>query len=41
MRAVCYTVNKEKDMRYLIEKGMDIIIGNFPDLAGKIIKEYK
>lgn len=36
-----YTVNKEKDMRYLIEKGIDIIIGNFPDLAGKIIKEYK
>lgn len=36
-----YTVNKEKDIRYLIEKGIDIIIGNFPDLAGKIIKEYK
>ncbi|WP_130891340.1 glycerophosphodiester phosphodiesterase [Fusobacterium ulcerans] len=36
-----YTVNKEKDIHYLIEKGIDIIIGNFPDLAGKIIKEYK
>lgn len=36
-----YTVNKEKDIRYLIEKGIDIIIGNFPNLAGKIIKEYK
>ena len=36
-----YTVNKESDIRYLIEKGIDIIIGNFPDLTGKIIKEYK
>ncbi|MFR3818071.1 MAG: glycerophosphodiester phosphodiesterase [Fusobacterium varium] len=36
-----YTVNKESDIRYLIEKGIDIIIGNFPDLTGIIIKEYK
>ncbi|WP_308008955.1 glycerophosphodiester phosphodiesterase [uncultured Fusobacterium sp.] len=36
-----YTVNKESDIRYLIEKGIDIIIGNFPDLTGELIKEYK
>lgn len=36
-----YTVNKESDIRYLIEKDVDIIIGNFPDLTGEIIKEYK
>lgn len=36
-----FTVNKEEDMRDLIEKGIDIIIGNYPDLAKKIINEYK
>ncbi|MCI6152655.1 glycerophosphodiester phosphodiesterase [Fusobacterium perfoetens] len=36
-----WTVNKEEDMRDLIEKGIDIIIGNYPDLAKKIINEYK
>lgn len=36
-----WTVNKEEDMRDLIEKGIDIIIGNYPDLAKKVINEYK
>ena len=36
-----FTVNKEKDIRDMIEKGIDIVIGNFPDLTKKIIEEYK
>lgn len=36
-----FTVNKEKDIRDMIEKGIDIIIGNYPDLAKQIISEYK
>lgn len=34
-----WTVNKEEDMRYLISHGIDAIIGNYPDLAKKIIME--
>lgn len=36
-----WTVNTEKDIRDMIEKGIDIIIGNFPDLTKKILEEYK
>ena len=36
-----FTVNKEEDMKDMIDKGIDIIIGNFPDLAKKVIAEYK
>lgn len=36
-----WTVNEEKDMRYLIENGIDAIIGNYPDLAKKIIATYE
>lgn len=36
-----FTVNKEKDIRDMIEKGIDIVIGNFPDLTKQIIEEYK
>lgn len=36
-----WTVNKEKDIRDMIEKGIDGIIGNFPDLTKKIIAEYQ
>lgn len=35
-----WTVNKEEQMRDLIEKGIDGLIGNFPDLTKKIIAEY-
>ncbi len=35
-----WTVNKEETMRDLIEKGIDGIIGNFPELTKKIIAEY-
>ena len=28
-----YTVNEEKDIRDMIEKGIDIVIGNYPDLT--------
>ena len=34
-----WTVNKEEDIRDMISKGIDIIIGNFPDLTKKIIDE--
>lgn len=36
-----WTVNTEDRIRYMIENGIDIIIGNFPDLTKKILKEYK
>lgn len=36
-----YTVNNEDEIRYMIEKGIDIIIGNFPDRTKKILAEYK
>lgn len=35
-----WTVNEEKDIRYLIENKIDILIGNYPDLTKKIINEY-
>lgn len=36
-----WTVNKEEEIRDLISKGVDILIGNYPDLTKKIIEEYK
>ena len=36
-----WTVNLESDMRYLISHKIDVIIGNYPDLAKKIINENK
>lgn len=36
-----WTVNTEDRIRYMIENNIDIIIGNFPDLTKKILKEYK
>lgn len=36
-----WTVNTEDRIRYMIENGIDIIIGNFPDLTKKILKEYR
>lgn len=35
-----YTVDNEKDIRDMLNKKVDIIIGNFPDLALKIRDEY-
>lgn len=35
-----FTVNKEKDIYDMLNKNIDIIIGNFPDMVNKIIKEY-
>lgn len=34
-----WTVNKEKDMRYLIENKIDVIIGNYPDITKKILND--
>lgn len=34
-----WTVNEEKDIKDLILKGVDIVIGNYPDLTKRIIKE--
>ncbi|MCT4509771.1 MAG: glycerophosphodiester phosphodiesterase [Tepidibacter sp.] len=31
-----YTVNTEEDVRNLINKGIDIVIGNFPDMVNKV-----
>lgn len=36
-----WTVNLESDMSYLISHKIDVIIGNYPDLAKKIINENK
>lgn len=36
-----WTVNLESDMRYLISHKIDVIIGNYPDLAKKIINKNK
>ena len=32
-----WTVNDEKAMKYLIEMGVDALIGNYPDLTAKIL----
>jgi glycerophosphoryl diester phosphodiesterase len=34
-----WTVNAEEDIRRMVELGIDGIIGNYPDLIGKVIKE--
>ena len=36
-----WTVNKEEDIKDLINKEIDILIGNYPDLVKKIINENK
>jgi len=33
-----WTVNDEKTMKYLIDMGVDAIIGNYPDLTSKVLK---
>jgi len=33
-----WTVNEEADIRRMAELGVDIIIGNYPDLCGKVLK---
>lgn len=35
-----YTVNTKEDVRNMISKGIDIVIGNFPDLIGEVMREY-
>lgn len=35
-----WTVNTREDMLDLLEKGIDGIIGNFPDLCGAVIREF-
>lgn len=34
-----WTVNKEEDINDLIDKKVDILIGNYPDLVKKIINK--
>lgn len=34
-----WTVNEEKDLRTMIGRGVDSVIGNYPDRAARIIKE--
>lgn len=34
-----WTVNNEEDIKYLIDKKIDILIGNYPDLTKKIINQ--
>ena len=36
-----WTVNREEDLRRLIAAGITSVITNFPDLAGKILKEQQ
>lgn len=35
-----WTVNTEEDIRRMAELGVEGIIGNYPDLIGKVLKEY-
>lgn len=35
-----WTVNEEEDIRLMIDRGVDSIIGNFPDRVTRIRKEY-
>ena len=34
----CYTVNEPEDVRDLMAKGVDIIIGNYPERTGRILR---
>jgi glycerophosphoryl diester phosphodiesterase len=34
-----YEVNEEEDMKEMLRVGVDGIIGNFPDLAAKVIAQ--
>ena len=36
-----WTVNTEHSMRRLAELGVDIMIGNYPDLCGEVLKSLK
>ena len=36
-----WTVNKEEQIRDLYKKGIDCVIGNFPDLTAKVLKELQ
>ena len=36
-----WTVNSEHSMRRLAELGVDIMIGNYPDLCGEVLKSFK
>ena len=36
-----WTVNDEKAMKYLIEMGVDAIIGNYPDLTSKVLRDMQ
>lgn len=36
-----WTVNKKEDIEYLISKNIDILIGNYPDLIKKTLKEMR
>ena len=35
-----YTVNTKEDVKDMILKGIDIVIGNFPDMIKEVVKEY-
>ena len=36
-----WTVNEEQDIRDMIEKGVDAVIGNYPDRITKVRKEME
>ena len=36
-----WTVNKEEQIRDLYKKGIDCVIGNFPDLTAQVLKELQ
>lgn len=36
-----WTVNEEEDIRYMVQLGVDSIIGNYPDRISKVIAEEK
>ncbi|MCQ2470825.1 MAG: glycerophosphodiester phosphodiesterase [Clostridia bacterium] len=36
-----WTVNDEDSVRFLAQNNVDAVIGNFPDMAGKVLKELK
>ena len=40
IRINCYTVNDPEDVLDLAKKGVDALIGNFPEMTAQVLKDY-
>lgn len=36
-----WTVNDEASVRFLVENNVDAVIGNYPDMVSRVLKEYR